>query len=44
MNAAIVRPAKLPHTRPDDFARVALAFATDALRADVVYPLETVPR
>ena len=27
-----------------DAVRAALAFAADALRADVVYPLETIPR
>ena len=27
-----------------DAVRAALAFAHDALRADVVYPLETIPR
>ena len=28
----------------EDAVRAALAFAADALRADVVYPLETTPR
>jgi uncharacterized protein (DUF433 family) len=28
----------------DDAVRAALAFAADALRADVVYPLEAIPR
>lgn len=28
----------------DDAVRAALAFAADALRADVIYPLETTPR
>jgi uncharacterized protein (DUF433 family) len=28
----------------EDGVRAALAFAADALRADVVYPLETTPR
>jgi len=28
----------------EDAIRAALAFAADALRADVVYPVETVPR
>ena len=28
----------------EEAVRTALAFAADALRADVVYPLETVPR
>jgi uncharacterized protein (DUF433 family) len=28
----------------DDAVRAALAFAADALRADVIYPLETIPR
>jgi uncharacterized protein (DUF433 family) len=28
----------------EDAVRAALAFAADALRADVVYPLETIPR
>ena len=28
----------------EDAVRAALAFAADALRADVIYPLETIPR
>jgi uncharacterized protein (DUF433 family) len=28
----------------EDAVRAALAFAADALRADVIYPLETTPR
>ena len=28
----------------EEAVRAALAFAADALRADVIYPLETVPR
>ena len=28
----------------EDGVRAALAFAADALRADVVYPIETIPR
>ena len=28
----------------EDAIRAALAFAADALRADVIYPLETIPR
>jgi uncharacterized protein (DUF433 family) len=33
------------HPRLDENAiRAALAFAADALRADVIYPVETVPR
>lgn len=28
----------------EDGVRAALAFAADALRADVIYPLETIPR
>ena len=28
----------------DDAVRAALAFAADALRADVIYPLATIPR
>ena len=33
------------HTRlNEDAVRAALAFAADALRADVIYPLETIPR
>jgi len=33
------------HPRLDeDAVRAALAFAADALRADVIYPLETIPR
>jgi uncharacterized protein (DUF433 family) len=28
----------------EDAVRAALAFAADSLRADVIYPLETIPR
>ena len=28
----------------EEAVRAALAFAADALRADVIYPLETIPR
>jgi hypothetical protein len=37
---AVVLPARLN----EDAVRAALAFAADALRADVVYPLETTHR